>query len=85
MTEENHIAIAIFNGKEVRKAIYKDEWWFVVTDIIAVLTDSTDPAQYIKKLRGRDTEIDTLYNKGGYKIPSQASLIYSFNHMAVRT
>lgn len=66
MAEENHIAI--FNGKEVRKVIHNDEWWFVVTDIITVLTDSTDPSQYIKRLRSRDAEIDSLYNKGGVQI-----------------
>ncbi|HRZ80687.1 MAG TPA: hypothetical protein P5044_11820, partial [bacterium] len=31
--------IAVFKGKEVRKVIYGDEWWFVINDIIEVLTD----------------------------------------------
>jgi len=25
--------IAIFKGKEIRKTIYNNEWWFVVEDI----------------------------------------------------
>ena len=39
--------IAIFQGKSIRKTIYRDEWWFSVVDVVEVLTDSTDPKQYI--------------------------------------
>ncbi len=35
----------------------KEEWYFSVTDIVAVLTDSADPKQYIKKMRARDPEL----------------------------
>lgn len=47
-------ALAIFEGKIVRKAWYNDEWWFVIEDIVVVLTDSTDPKQYIQKIKQRD-------------------------------
>lgn len=43
--------IALFRGKEVRKALHNGEWWFVIDDVIEVLTDSTDPAQYFKRLK----------------------------------
>ncbi|MFH1387677.1 MAG: Bro-N domain-containing protein [bacterium] len=56
---ESHIAI--FRGKEIRKTIYNKEWWFSVADIIEVLTDSTDPKQYIKKMRQRDKELDSYW------------------------
>jgi len=49
--------IAIFEGKEVRKIIYNDEWWFSVEDIIFILTNSLDPKQYIKKMKSRDQEL----------------------------
>ena len=49
--------IAIFKGKEVRKTIHENEWWFVIEDVIAVLTDSTDPKGYIRDMRRRDEEL----------------------------
>ena len=57
--------LAIFRGKEIRKKIYKNEWWFSVNDIIEVLTDSRDPAQYFKRLKERDEELAELIAKGG--------------------
>jgi len=52
---ESHIAV--FRGKEIRKTIYNNEWWFAVADVVAVLTDSIDPAGYIKDMRRRDAEL----------------------------
>ncbi len=48
--------VAIFRGKEVRKTIHNNEWWFAVADIVQALTDSADVKQYIKKMRSRDNE-----------------------------
>lgn len=48
--------IAIFRNKEIRKTIYKKEWWFSVSDICAVLTDSLDSGAYWRKLKQRLTE-----------------------------
>ena len=47
-----------FNDK-VRKVWHKqqEEWYLSIVDIISVLTDSTDPKQYIKKMRSRDSEL----------------------------
>jgi len=59
MTEINSIEtkIAIFRGKKIRKTIYKNEWWFVISDVIEVLTDSTNPKQYLKNMLNRDLEL----------------------------
>jgi len=51
--------IAVFKGKQVRKTIHNNEWWFSVYDVVEVLTDSRDPRQYIKKMRKRDPQLDT--------------------------
>lgn len=29
--------IAIFRGKEIRKTIHNNEWWFSVSDVVEVL------------------------------------------------
>jgi len=49
--------IAIFQKKEIRKTIHNDEWWFVISDVIFVLTDSKNPKGYLKDMRRRDEEL----------------------------
>ncbi len=49
--------IAIFQKKEIRKTLHKGEWWFVIEDIVFVLTDSKDPKQYIQRMKSRDSEL----------------------------
>ena len=46
-----------FKGRQVRKIIYNNEWWFVIIDVVAVLTDSAQPSGYIKDMRRRDPEL----------------------------
>ncbi len=48
--------IALFRGKEIRKIIHQDEWWFSVVDVCAVLTESPDAGAYWRKLKQRLTE-----------------------------
>src|SRR3990172_2694111 len=50
--------LSIFKGKEIRKAIHKNEWWFVISDVVQALTDSVQPAGYVKDLRRRDPELE---------------------------
>jgi len=45
--------IALFKGKNIRKTIYNNEWWFSIVDIVAVLTDSLDPNDYWYKMKIR--------------------------------
>jgi len=54
-------SIAVFKGKEIRKTIHKNEWWFSVSDVLEALTNSTDPKQYIKKMRQRDPELNSYW------------------------
>ena len=49
--------IAIFKGRQVRRVVYKNEWWFVINDVILALTDSVQPDGYIKDMRRRDPEL----------------------------
>ena len=57
--------IAVFRGRKIRKTLHKNEWWFVINDIIETLTDSTDSAQYFKRMKERDVELAKLTNQGG--------------------
>ncbi len=50
-TIEETTKIALFRGKEIRKIIYKKEWWFSVVDIIEVLIDNKRPRKYWNDLK----------------------------------
>ncbi|MBE0637807.1 MAG: Bro-N domain-containing protein [Bacteroidales bacterium] len=51
--------IKLFESKEIRSVWNEKEqkWYFVVEDVVAVLTDSKDPKQYVKRMRQRDAEL----------------------------
>ncbi|UCG49069.1 MAG: Bro-N domain-containing protein [Phycisphaerales bacterium] len=53
--------IAVFRGKQVRKTIHNNEWWFSITDVVAALTDSADTKQYVKKMRRRDRQLNEYW------------------------
>ena len=55
-------AIQLFEGKKVRIVwdAEQEKYYFSVVDIVQVLTDSTNPTDYLKKLRKRDTELGTF-------------------------
>ena len=44
---------AVFKGKQIRKVIYNNEWWFSVVDVCGVLTDSVDANAYWRKPKQR--------------------------------
>jgi hypothetical protein len=45
--------VAIFRGKEIRKIIYQNEWWFSVVDVVYALTDSSDSRDYWYRMKVR--------------------------------
>jgi len=48
--------IAVFKGREIRKIIFNNEWWFSVVDVVAALTDSINPRDYWYKMKIREKE-----------------------------
>jgi prophage antirepressor-like protein len=53
-------SIALFEGKEIRKILIDNEWWFSVIDVIAILTDSENPRDYWFKMKIRTKNEDHL-------------------------
>ncbi|MBI4447648.1 phage antirepressor protein, partial [Candidatus Woesearchaeota archaeon] len=51
---EKNNTLAVFQGKDIRRTWHYNEWWFVVEDIVAILTDSQDIKQYLQKMKQRD-------------------------------
>ena len=46
--------IILFQEKQVRRVWHNDEWWFAINDIIEILTESVNPADYFRKMLRRD-------------------------------
>ncbi len=51
--------LAIFGNFKIRRTYDKKKeiWYFSIVDIVAVLTDSSDPTDYLKKTRKRNSEL----------------------------
>lgn len=56
--ENTEKSLVVFQGTRIRRVWHNKEWWFSIFDIVAALTDSKDPKQYVKKMRSRDTVLD---------------------------
>ena len=56
--DENN-SIQLFKDRKIRTAWdeEQEEWYFSVVDVIAVLTDSSNPTDYLKKMRKRDEQL----------------------------
>ncbi len=65
--------IALFQQKEVRRVIHNNEWWFVVVDVVAALTDSANPTDYFNKVRQRDPELAKGYGQIVHPLSVQTS------------
>ena len=72
MTDEILSKIAVFQKKEIRRELYKNEWWFSIVDVCGVLTDSPDAGAYWRKLKQRlikeGSEVVTFCH--GLKLPA---------------
>jgi len=46
-------SIAIFEGKNIRRTWFNEEWWFSVVDIMQVLTENDRPRKYWSDLKNK--------------------------------
>ena len=67
--------LIIFEGTTIRHATHNGDTYYSIVDVVAVLSESKDPTQYLKRLRQRDeqlksyigtncTQVDMLTNTG---------------------
>lgn len=51
--------IQLFEEKQVRSVWddEKEQWYFAIVDVVAALTDSANPTDYLKKMRKRDPDL----------------------------
>ena len=58
MTKEK--SLIVFQDKKIRRTWCDGEWYFSVSNIIAVLTDSKDELAYWRKLKEREPQLVTI-------------------------
>ena len=78
MAEVNdNSSIQLFEDQKIRTAwdAEKEEWYFAIVDVIAVLTDSADPQNYwrVLKKRLKDEGNETITNCNGLKMTAPDS------------
>ena len=63
MSQNEKFAIQLFEGKKVRIAwdAEQEKYYFSVTDVVEMLTDSTDAKQYVKRMLSRDPELKSRW------------------------
>ncbi|MFH1837591.1 MAG: Bro-N domain-containing protein [Candidatus Omnitrophota bacterium] len=58
--------LAVFKGKQIRRMVYNDEWWFSVVDTVEALTETNRGRKYWSDLKKK--LIDEGYNEVSEKI-----------------
>ena len=66
-------ALVVFEGKNIRRTWYNNEWWFGIEDVVSILTDSQDPKQYINKMRQRDEQLSQGWVQIVYALPMETT------------
>jgi len=72
--------IAVFKGKEIRKVIHNNEWWFSIIDVTEALTGSERPRKYWNDLKKKLLEegFEELSEKiGQLKLQSSDGKFYA--------
>lgn len=59
--QEQKNGVALFEQSSIRRVWHDGQWWFSVVDVVAVLTDSVNPKDYIKKMKRRDEELNVKW------------------------
>ena len=53
MTTDDSKSLALFGQQTIRRVWHTDEWYYSIVDVIAVLTESSNPRNYWNMLKAR--------------------------------
>jgi len=62
-------SLIVFQDKKIRRLWHETEWFYSLTDIVLVLTDSKDEMAYWRKLKQREPQLVTICH--GLKMPAK--------------
>ncbi len=55
-TVPEKVKLVVFQGKEIRRLLIDDTWFFAVVDVVAALTDSSKPRDYWYRMKKREKD-----------------------------
>ena len=66
-------SLVVFQGKQIRRKWFNDEWWFSVVDIVEVLTESNRPRKYWSDLKTKliEESFEVSDYIGQLKLPAE--------------
>lgn len=86
---EGEMQIALFKGATVRQLFHDNEWFFSVTDVIAAVTESTNPSRYWSELKAQLSEkegfSELFDNIEQLKMPGADGKLYPTDAVNVET
>ena len=59
---EGQLEIAEFKGKEIRKVLHDDEWYFSVVDVVEAVMETASPSRYWNELKARLVKVKDTMN-----------------------
>lgn len=62
-------SISLFEGQEIRKTYHNGEWWYVVRDVVQIISSAADVKDYIKKMRKREPELRRSWDQLVISLP----------------
>ena len=72
MATEKDTKLTLFEGRQLRKVFHEGGWWFVIVDVVAVLSGSANPSSYLRDMRRRDPSLAEALKGGGQFAPPLA-------------
>lgn len=54
--------LALFEDTKIRKTYKNNKWYYSITDVISMLTDTSNPNQYLKNIKSKDIELKNNWN-----------------------
>ncbi len=67
--KEAQKGLIVFQDRSIRRLWHDDQWFYSVVDIVAVLSESDNPATYWRVLKHREPQLVTICN--GLKMPAE--------------
>ncbi len=67
--KEAQKGLIVFQDRKIRRLWHDNQWFYSVTDIIAILTESQDELAYWRKLKQREPQLVTICH--GLKLPAK--------------
>ena len=54
--------LALYEESKIRKVYKNNKWYYSIIDVISLLTDSSNPNQYLKNIKSKDLELEKNWN-----------------------